>query len=229
MVLFGRATERETLAGLLARAVEGFSEASVRCGDHQTAATALATLPDRALASGTDHALGLLARSRALLAEGAEGEHLYQEAIACLTRCRVRTALARTHLVYGEWLRRQRRRRDARAQLRTAHDMLAAMGAHGFAERARIELNATGEHVRQRTAGAAYVLTPQEAQVAFPARKVTARPPSSPGTRATADGHACVPSAGSCCRRRSRSTGLAVFPTAFLGSVSSMYTSRGTL
>ena len=99
-------------------------------------------------------------------ASDADAEPLYQEAIARLERCRAAPQLARAHLVYGEWLRRQRRRRDARARLRTAHEMFTSIGAEAFAERARAELLATGEHARQRTAGTEDELTPQEAQIA---------------------------------------------------------------
>ena len=111
-------------------------------------------------------ALGLLARSRALLAADDNAEPLYQEAIEHLKACRSAPQLARAHLVYGEWLRRQRRRRDARDQLRTAHEMFTAMGAEAFAERARAELLATGERARQRSAETESELTPQEAQIA---------------------------------------------------------------
>ncbi|HTQ92838.1 MAG TPA: LuxR C-terminal-related transcriptional regulator, partial [Streptosporangiaceae bacterium] len=117
-------------------------------------------------AAGTPLALGLLARSRALLAADDGADPFYQEAIGHLGQCRAVPQLARARLVYGEWLRRQRRRRDARGQLRTAHEMFTAMGAGAFAERARAELLATGERARQRTAQAENELTPQEAQIA---------------------------------------------------------------
>jgi len=141
-------------------------EAAARCGETELAEAALGRLTERALAAGTPLALGLLARSRALLASDDNAEPLYAEAIGHLGQCRARPQLARAYLVYGEWLRRQRRRRDARGQLRTAHEMFTAMGAEAFAERARIELLATGERARQRTAPAADELTPQEAQIA---------------------------------------------------------------
>ena len=102
-------------------------------------------------ASGTDWALGVEARSRALLADGDEADRLYQAAITRFGRSRVRTELAGAHLIYGEWLRRERRRVDAREQLRTAHQMLESMGMAAFAERARRELLATGETARKRT------------------------------------------------------------------------------
>ena len=139
-------------------------EAAARSGETELAHAAVARLADRALAAGTELALGLLARSRALLA--GDAENLYQEAIGHLKQCTAAPQLARAHLVFGEWLRRQRRRCDAREQLRTAHDMFASMGAEAFAERARVELLATGEHARQRTAGTQDELTAQEAQIA---------------------------------------------------------------
>ena len=127
-------------------------EAAARCGETGVAEAALGRLAERALATGTPLALGLLARSRALLAGDADAEPLYAKAVGHLTQCRARPQLARAHLLYGEWLRRQRRRRDAREQLRTAHEMFTAIGAGAFAERARVELLATGERARQRTA-----------------------------------------------------------------------------
>jgi DNA-binding CsgD family transcriptional regulator len=141
-------------------------EATVRAGDADAAQTALARLTERAQASGTPWGLGLLARSRALLALDQDAESLYLEALEHLGRSGVATELARTHLLYGEWLRRLRRRRDARVQLRTAHQMLQAMGATAFAHRASIELLATGEHARTRTSHTRDQLTPQEQQIA---------------------------------------------------------------
>ena len=141
-------------------------EAAGRCGETGIAGAALGRLAERALATGTPLALGLLARSRALLAADVDAEPIYQEAIGHLEQCRARPQLARGHLVYGEWLRRQRRRRDARERLRTAHETFTAMGAGAFAERARVELLASGERARQRTAETAEELTPQEAQIA---------------------------------------------------------------
>jgi DNA-binding CsgD family transcriptional regulator len=141
-------------------------EAAARRGETGPAEAALGRLAERAAAAGTPLALGLVARSRALLAGDADAERLYEEAVKYLGQCRSVPHLARAYLVYGEWLRRQRRRRDARERLRTAHDMFTSMGAGAFAERARVELLATGERARQRTAGAAEELTPQEAQIA---------------------------------------------------------------
>src|SRR5258705_6927466 len=116
--------------------------------------------------SGTDWALGLAARSGALLAEGRRAEELYVEAIERLGRSRMTVDLARAHLLYGEWLRRERRRRDARDELRVAHELFCDFGMEAFAERARIELEATGERARRRTVDTRDQLTPQEAQVA---------------------------------------------------------------
>ena len=149
-----------------ALALHDLVEAAVRCGETEMAEAALGRLAERALAAGTPLALGLLARSRALLAGDADAELLYEQAIGHLEQCRAAPQLGRAHLVYGEWLRRQRRRRDARGQLRTAHEMFTAMGAEAFAERARIELLATGERARQRTSQTETELTPQEAQIA---------------------------------------------------------------
>ncbi len=141
-------------------------EAAARCGEAGSAEAALGRLAERALAAGTPLALGLLARSRALLAGDADAEPFYHQAVEHLEQCRARPQLARAYLVYGEWLRRQRRRRDARGQLRTAHEMFASMDTGAFAERARIELLATGERARARTVQTQDELTPQEAQIA---------------------------------------------------------------
>ena len=149
-----------------AQVLPNLVEAATRCGETGLAGVALGRLAERALATGTPLALGLLARSRALLAADDNAEQLYEEAIGHLEQCRVRPQLARAYLLYGEWLRRQRRRRDAREQLRIAHEMFTSMGAGAFAERARVELLATGERARQRTAEAQDELTPQEAQIA---------------------------------------------------------------
>jgi DNA-binding CsgD family transcriptional regulator len=121
---------------------------------------------DHARASGTDWALGFEARSRALLSDGGDAEPLYREAIERLARTRVRVDLARDHLIYGEWLRRERRRLDAREQLRTAYEMFTAMGIDAFADRAARELLATGETARRRTVASSHQLTAREAQIA---------------------------------------------------------------
>jgi DNA-binding CsgD family transcriptional regulator len=110
--------------------------------------------------------LGAEARSRALVSDGAAAENLYREAIDRLGRTRLRMELGRAHLVYGEWLRRQRRRRDARDQLGTAYEIFDSAGASAFAERARIELRATGGHARQPTTATPDTLTAQEALIA---------------------------------------------------------------
>jgi DNA-binding CsgD family transcriptional regulator len=141
-------------------------EAAVRAEERGVAASGLARLSERALASGTELALGLLARSRALLADDDDAGRLYEQAIGHLRRCRTATALARAHLLHGEWLCRQRRGRDARDQLRTAYEMLDSMGADAFARRALTELLATGEHPPKRTVETSAKLTPQEAQIA---------------------------------------------------------------
>jgi DNA-binding CsgD family transcriptional regulator len=145
-------------------------EAAVRCGETARAADAARRLTRMTRPSGTPWALGIEARSRALVSEGEAAERLYREAIGQLGQCRGAVALARAHLIYGEWLRRENRRTDARAQLRTAYDMFAGMGAEAFAERARRELLATGETVRKRTVEVPETLTPQERQIARRAR-----------------------------------------------------------
>jgi DNA-binding CsgD family transcriptional regulator len=146
-------------------------EAAVHSGRRDMATEALRGLAEITTASGTDWALGVEARSRALLADGDAAERLYVESIERLGSTRIRADLARAHLLYGEWLRRERRRVDARVHLRIAHDMLDAMGMGAFAERARRELEATGETARSRTVAARdEQLTAQEAQIARMAR-----------------------------------------------------------
>jgi DNA-binding CsgD family transcriptional regulator len=152
--------------GLAALSMAELIEAAARTGQPERAADAMRHLSEATATAGSDWALGIQARSRALLSDGESAEYLYREAIERLGRTRVRVELARAHLVYGEWLRRQSRRVDARDQLRTAYEMLTAMGIDGFAERARRELLATGETVRKRTDEAAGQLTGQEAQIA---------------------------------------------------------------
>jgi DNA-binding CsgD family transcriptional regulator len=141
-------------------------EAGVRSGHDHTAAAALEQLTALTHASGTDWALGIEASRRALLREGSTADALHREAIERLDRTLVRVELARAQLLYGEWLRREGRRADARAQLRTAHEALSAMGVEAFADRARRELLATGETVRKRTVETSRELTAQEAQIA---------------------------------------------------------------
>ncbi len=145
-------------------------EAATRSGEAEHATDALQRLVEATRASDTDWAMGIAARSRALLCRGEAADRLYREAIDRLCRTRMRTDLARTHLVYGEWLRRERRRLDAREQLRTAHEMFASMGAEGFAGRAARELLATGETARTRSVDTARELTGQEARIARMAR-----------------------------------------------------------
>jgi DNA-binding CsgD family transcriptional regulator/tetratricopeptide (TPR) repeat protein len=141
-------------------------EAAARSGERERAAAALERIVEPTRTSGSDWGLGVEARSRALLCEAQQAEDLYQEAIDRLGRTRMRTDLARAHLVYGEWLRRENRRIDAREQLRTAHQMFVFMGADSFAERAARELLATGERVRKRTTDAPARLTARETQIA---------------------------------------------------------------
>jgi DNA-binding CsgD family transcriptional regulator len=141
-------------------------EAAIRCGEADLAADGLRQLSDLTRTTGTDWALGVEARSRASLSEGEAAETLHRQAIEVLERTRVRVELARAHLLYGEWLRRQRRRLDARTQLRIAHQLFTDFGMQAFAERARVELKATGEHARKRTVETRDDLTPQEAQIA---------------------------------------------------------------
>ena len=145
-------------------------EAATRTGDFELAHGALARLADHTAGSDSDWGLGLYARSAALLNEGARAESLYLEAMDRLQRTRLRPETGRAHLLYGEWLRRENRRVDARQSLRTAHDQLATIGMGAFAERARRELVATGEKVRRRSEETRFLLTPQEEQIARLAR-----------------------------------------------------------
>ena len=146
-------------------------EAAARSGQADTAAAALAGLAETTRASGTDWALGIEARCRALTEEGDVADRLYRESVERLARTRVRTDLARAHLLYGEWLRREQRRIEAREHLRAAHGMLSAMGLAAFADRAKRELRAAGEAARRRVApGVDARLTAQEAQIARLAR-----------------------------------------------------------
>jgi DNA-binding CsgD family transcriptional regulator len=152
-------------------------EAASRSGLSATAHDAYERLAEVTSATGTEWALGVQARCRALLEEGDEAEHHYREAIAHLDKTRLRVDLARAHLLYGEWLRRERRRTDAWEHLRTAHGMFDAMGMSGFAERSRRELQAAGGVVRKRAAPAeSEELTAQEAQIARLARDGLSNP-----------------------------------------------------
>jgi DNA-binding CsgD family transcriptional regulator len=161
---------------LYALALVELVEAAARSNRPELAATALERLSERTQASGTDWALGLQARSRALLTDGPSAEPFYEEAVERLARGRVAPHLARAQLVYGEWLRRQNRRADAREQLHAAHDAFSRIGAEAFAERARRELLATGENARKRTDDTRSSLTPQEAQIARLARDGLSNP-----------------------------------------------------
>jgi DNA-binding CsgD family transcriptional regulator len=145
-------------------------EAASRGGDAESARDALERLAETTQPAGTDFALGIEARCRALLSDGAAADDLYREAIERLSRTQLRPELARGHLLFGEWLRREGRRVEAREQLHTAHDMFAAIGMEAFAERARRELVATGGKVRKRSAEMRDQLTPQEEQIARLAR-----------------------------------------------------------
>jgi ATP/maltotriose-dependent transcriptional regulator MalT len=145
-------------------------EAAVRSGEHGLAERALERLAESTRAGDTDWGRGLEARSRALLTDGDAADALYRQAIERLGRTRNQLQLARAHLLYGEWLRRERRRVDAREQLRTAVEMFTSMGTEAFAERAERELLATGERVRRRSVETSDELTAQEAQTARLAR-----------------------------------------------------------
>ncbi|MGH3416144.1 MAG: helix-turn-helix transcriptional regulator, partial [Actinocrinis sp.] len=177
-----RATEYDRdLAGLTYSLIE-LIEAAVRCGTARAANAAVAAkaygqLTEMAEASATEWLLAAHARCGALLAEGEDAERLYRESIARFGKTRLRVDLARAHLLYGEWLRRERRRNEAREHLRTAHNMLERMGVAAFAERAARELRATGETARKRD-GVAYSaeLTAQEAQIARLARDGLSNP-----------------------------------------------------
>jgi DNA-binding CsgD family transcriptional regulator len=162
-----QASEEPDELGWATWALVELIEAAARTGSPGRAAGALSRLCEATSAAATTWALGIQARCTALLSDGESAEQLYLEAIQRLGRTRIRTELARAHLLYGEWLRRQGRRGDAREQLRSAHDMLDAMGIAGFAERARRELAATGEAVRRRTIETTGELTAQEAQIAW--------------------------------------------------------------
>ena len=160
-----RACEHDDL-GLVGWSLIELVEASARDGSPDVAAAAVERLEERTRAAGTDWALGAQARSRALVSDGDDADGLYREALERLAGCRLAIHLARAQLVYGEWLRRENRRVDAREQLRAAHETFSHIGAAGFAERARRELLATGETVRKRTVETLDDLTPQEEQIA---------------------------------------------------------------
>jgi DNA-binding CsgD family transcriptional regulator len=152
--------------GFLGWSLVELVEAAARSGAADTAADALRRLAGRCRAAGTDWALGVLARSSALLSAGPAAESLYREGVDRLACSPIVPQLARAHLVYGEWLRRERRRVDAREQLRIAHALFDRIGAAAFAERARRELQATGETVRKRAVQTRVELTAQQVQIA---------------------------------------------------------------
>jgi DNA-binding CsgD family transcriptional regulator len=155
---------RDTM--LVTRVLPELAEAAVHCGEPAAASGIADRLAESVLASGTEWGLGMLARTQALVAEDAEAEALYRAALGHLSRCRARTSLARAHLVYGEWLRRQRRRLDAREQLRAAYEIFESVGAGAFARRAETELVATGERARRRAPETVLSLTPHEWRIA---------------------------------------------------------------
>ncbi|WP_327587989.1 LuxR C-terminal-related transcriptional regulator [Nonomuraea sp. NBC_00507] len=160
------ATEHPVESAVVYWALSELIESAVRSGEPELAASAYERLAATARASGTEWALGVLARAGALLATDRTAEALYQQAIDHLGRTRIRMELARGHLLYGEWLRRENRRVEARRPLRTAYDMFTAAGANAFADRARYELAAVGESLAKRAARASDTLTPQEAHIA---------------------------------------------------------------
>jgi DNA-binding CsgD family transcriptional regulator len=162
--------------GLCAWSLVELIEAGVRSGVTDPPTGALDRLSRRTQASGTDWALGIEARSRALLSDARYAEPHYREAVERLACTRGVVHLARARLLYGEWLRRENRRVDAREQLRAAHELFTEIGAEGFAERARHELAATGETARKRADDARGVLTPQEAHIARLAREGLSNP-----------------------------------------------------
>jgi DNA-binding CsgD family transcriptional regulator/tetratricopeptide (TPR) repeat protein len=171
-----RLVDRPDELGLATWVAPELIEAAARAGQADRAVEPMQWFTEIAQACGTDWALGVAARARALLSEGETAERLHREAIERLGRTRIHVALARAHLLYGEWLRREGRRTDAREQLRTSHRMFTSAGMEGFAERARRELVATGEKVRRRSAETRDELTPQEEQIAMLARDGLSNP-----------------------------------------------------
>jgi DNA-binding CsgD family transcriptional regulator len=165
-----RASDAGLNVFLAAWALPELIEAATRRGDAEVAVEALGRLDEATDVGETNWGLGLLARSRALLSEGAHAEAGYREALDRLGRTRLRPEVARAHLLYGEWLRRENRRLDAREELRIAYEEFVAIGMEAFAERARTELQATGQHLRPHTVEARDDLTPQERQIGELAR-----------------------------------------------------------
>jgi hypothetical protein len=162
--LTGRRAERDPF-GHAPFVIPELAEAAARTGDFKLVEAVQSWMSMLTEATPTDWALGIEARVQALAGSGKAAERLYRESFARLSRTRLRAELARSHLLYGEWLRRERRRTDAREQLRTALDMLEAMGIEAFADRARRELAAPGETARERSADSSDQLTVQETQV----------------------------------------------------------------
>ena len=169
-VAANRGCENPEELGLSTQSMVELIEASARLGRPAQAAEAVRTISDMAQATGTDWALATSAKVRALVSEGQDADALYREAIERFGNTEVRMETARTLLIYGEWLRRQNRRADARVQLGTAHDMLSQIGAEAFAERARRELQATGATIGKRAVATYEALTSQEALIARLAR-----------------------------------------------------------
>jgi ATP/maltotriose-dependent transcriptional regulator MalT len=172
----GRAADDEQQGAAENWGLTELIESATRTGRTDLATEALGRLAGKARASGTDWALGIEARSRALLSEHDAAEGLFREAIEHLSRTRVRAELARAYLLYGEWLRRANRRVDARGALNVAYEMFNAMGVEGFAERTRRELSATGTTVHKRNVQTRDDLTAQEAQIARLARDGLSNP-----------------------------------------------------
>jgi len=170
-----RAFERDEL-GMGPFVLPELIDAAARTRDVELLTAASEWLAERTSATPNDWLLGLETRAHALLGSGDEAEDRYRESIERLSRTTARLELARAHLAFGEWLRRERRRVDAREQLRTAHEMLTGMGAEAFAERAKRELLATGTTVRKRTVETGSQLTAQEAQIARLARDGLSNP-----------------------------------------------------
>jgi DNA-binding CsgD family transcriptional regulator len=170
LVAAERLWQRPYELGLATWVAPELIEAAARTGNRERALGPMEQFAEIATASGTDWALGIEARSRALISDGATAERLHRESIERLSRTCIYVALARAHLLYGEWLRRENRRSDAREQLHIAHRMFTENGMEGFGGRARIELVATGEKVRRRSAETRDELTPQEKQIARLAR-----------------------------------------------------------
>ena len=171
-----RASETGPELGVTAWVLPELIEAAMRAGETRLAGEALTRFAKAASAGERDWGLGVLARSRALLSDGPDAESSYREAIERLGRTALRPELARAHLVYGEWLRRENRRLDAREQLRIAHELFRTIGMEAFGERARTELHATGAHVRAHTVETRDDLTAQERQIAELARDGLSNP-----------------------------------------------------